>query len=293
MKTSRRVTWALLATIVALSLPSVGCGSSVSSVKELNESNAVGLLKNRLEKEHFKIQVEGIANLFKESLKNYGVVDAQNKQETVLKRLLDKGLVIQTTRSVNYPKISGTFANDNTPTGRREYRLEMLPGSNLLTGRYLQQNSTYDLKANGSVQPDGKMEVDIGFGVQTMVYHEQGSSAYLEVPGGTWGNFNGSATGKTVTVNLYSYSWAPDFQKQLVQDANTVCVLVGKFDVGVVSNLRLVTETEATATFKWKAALNSIGKIVFPMQPPEGLGEATFGKKPDGTWFVDQWKIEN
>ena len=65
----------------------------------------------------------------------------------------------------------------------------------------------------------------------------------------------------------------------------------GDVEVGDVSDLRLMTETEAAAKFRWTASLNELGKLFFPNQLPAGMGGVAFGKKPDGTWFVDHFEI--
>jgi hypothetical protein len=286
--------------VVGLLSTCVGCGPSVPGVrvtKELNELSARELIKSRLTEETYKIPVDGVSELFARTLTDYRTLTAPTGRQAELKRLLDKGLVLQTAGIASYPRISGTFKYRSQVGNEqmREYHIEMLPNSNFFTGEfvvtYCCPESSNRSRARGTVRPDGTMEFQEGgwYGYNR-TYREEGSAAYLIFPGQ---QYEGTATGRRVDLRSYTYSWSPGFQKQLVRSQNATFLPGGRFEVGEVSGLRLVTDTEATAKFAWKASLNDLGKLFFASQAPAGASEATFGKKPDGTWFVDRLGISD
>lgn len=275
----------LLLCAVNLSLISVGCKSSAPAVKELDESSA----KELVQEEPFEVRVNDFHPLFKRTLKDYTAADAHTKEEACMKRLIENGFVVRSVESKSYPKISGTFSVET-----RDFRLEMVPSTNLLTGTYIQHDGSLfagSYKASGSVESDGKVQLTIeGFGTESAFYHEDGSVAYLDFPGRSW---KGNGTGQRVQANWYTYAWSPQLEKQLRHKNDDVFAIVGKFEVSSVSNLRLVADTKATAKINWKASLNSLGKSIFPEQPPAGEADVAFGKKPDGTWFFDTTDRDN
>lgn len=304
MRASRILTMMAL----LLVLVSVGCGPSAPTVKvtkELNESSARELIKDRLSKETYKIPVDNITRLFARTLTDYKTVNAAAGPVADLKRLLDKGLVLQAADSVSYPKISGPFVFRGEGDWTQGWHLETVPNSNSVTGEFFPAGppALYGSErsgARGTVQPDGKIELHVEAKGLTWIctYAEKGSDAYLVVQSAPADNmvgnrYKGSATGKRVDVKWYIYSWSPDFQKQFVHTQSGTSVIGGGWEVGEVSGLRLVTDTEATAKFAWKASLNDIGKLFFPSQTPHGEFQPTFGKKPDGTWFVDRLGVND
>lgn len=290
----------ILGLAVTLALLS-GCGSSVSSHKQLNESSARDLIKDRLKKEPYKIRADNISRLLGRTLKDYKNSNAENDQEATVKRLLDKGFVLQAVETASYPKISGTFTSQNNYMGYwTVYDLEVLPNSNTLTGdsyRILSLDTPKGASpwwVKGSVEPDGKLKLNTSGSYEEAAYVEEGSAAYIDFRGGSsYGRYKGSATRKKVDVNWYTYSWSPDLQKRLTRAGDRVYVIGGDFEVGDVTNLRLVTDTEATAKFSWGASLDDVGKLFTPNQPPRGVADVDFGKKPDGTWFVDHLRIND
>jgi hypothetical protein len=274
-----------------------GCGSSVSSVKQLDESSGRALIEDRIKQEPFKIPADSASKLFTRTLKDYKSANPGNDNEATEKRLLEKGFVQQTVETVVYPRISGTFSvgfvNMLNHQETRAFQIEMIPNSNLLAGTYT-GGRVY--KVTGSVQPDGKVEVRFldastfsGYTQSNGVYREAGPAAFLDFRDGHI--LEGKATGQKVEVKWYTYSWSPDFQKKILHEGNTTYINGGGIEITNISDLRLLLETEATANFNWKASLNSVGELFFPGVPPSGVGEAAFGKKPDGTWFVDQLQL--
>jgi predicted secreted protein len=65
----------------------------------------------------------------------------------------------------------------------------------------------------------------------------------------------------------------------------------GEVKVGEVTDLQLATETNAVAHFAWELKPNKVGKILTSNNGDKGTGEVEFGKKPDGTWFVEKWAL--
>jgi hypothetical protein len=291
----------LTALVTAVALLLAACGSSVSSVKQLDESSASGLIGDRLKKEPYEIQADNISKLLGRTLRDYKSSNAGNPQEATIKRLLDKGFVVQTVETLSYPKISGKFESQKNYYGNwTVFDLEMQPNSNLLTGDSYRTPALGSPKpgsvwrVEGSVEPDGRLMLNTaGIAQEEATYVEEGPAAYLDFKGGSYyGRFKGNASREKVSVNLYTYSWSPDFiQKQLTHKRGSIYVTGGDCEVGNVSDLRLVTDTVATARFSWKATLNDVGTMFFPDQPPSGTGEVSFGKKPDGTWFVDKLRL--
>jgi len=299
-RTQRLLSTVLLTVVILLT---AACSSSVHSVKQLDESSARDLIKDRLTKDPYKIHADNISKLLGRTLKDYKSSPAGNEQEAIVKRLLDKAFVIQTTETVSYPKSSGTFISQNQYVGYWTiYDLEMRPNSNVLTGDSYRTGSLEGLAkpaspwwVEGSVEPDGSLRLNTSGSHEEAAYVEEGPAAYIDFRGGSsYGRYKGSATRKRVDVKVYTYSWSPDvLQKRLTRTGDAIYVIGGDFEVGNVSRLRLVTDTVASAEFAWKASLNDVGQIFFPIRPPDGTGEALFGKKPDGTWFVDQLSVNH
>ncbi|MGC9994282.1 MAG: hypothetical protein ABSE79_03105 [Terriglobia bacterium] len=305
MHATTRFTGALCA--IAVLLLTAAC-TSVSSVRQLDETSAKGLIQGKLEKQPLKIRVNNMSQLMVMTLRDYKTSVAHNNYEAALKRLLERNLVSQSVETKNYPVISGAFIErESTLDGPRTgmYRLQMSPDSNVLAGEFsvtgfddLRRQKTSGYRVQGSVQPDGKLVLSReGWTTcdQAGAYVEEGSVAYLELihcPIGTKVRWQGPASGKRVNVKWYTYSWAPDFQKQLLRDEGGLFAVGGGIDVERVTALRLTTETEATAEFTWKASLNDTGRtFVGSMETGGQHGTVAFGRKPDGTWFVDQLSI--
>ncbi|MGO8787282.1 MAG: hypothetical protein ACLQVL_07860 [Terriglobia bacterium] len=101
-------------------------------------------------------------------------------------------------------------------------------------------------------------------------------------------DFVGKPTGQRVEVKYFDYAFSPEIQKLIVGTGQQASIPVGSYEIGEVSGLRLLTDTEATAAFAWSVPLDDVGHAFFDDDAkPAGTGEAGFGKKPDGTWFLD------
>jgi hypothetical protein len=280
---------------------SIGC-SSRNSVKQLDERSAGNLIKDRLSKERYQIRADHINKFLIRSLVDYKAANPETAEEATIKTLLDKGFVSQTVETLSYPQISGTFVSQGQYGGVwTVYDLEMRPNSNIFTGDSYRANS-HDSPTKpadtwwvqGSVEPNGSIKLNTSGTLENAGYVEEGGDGYIDFKGSSsWGRYKGPATRKKININSYTYAWSPDFlQKLTSREGNILYVNGGTFEVGEVSELRLLTETVATAKFAWKASLNDTGRIFSPKEIPGGTGEVSFGKKPDGTWFVDQISIE-
>jgi type IV pilus assembly protein PilA len=306
--------WVLAAIAAPTLLFTAACTSSTSSVKKLDESSAAGLIETRLKAEPYKVRLGSISGLFGRTLIDYKNSQSQGDLETTFKRLLDKGLVQQTVETVSYPAVAGTFVTEDqwvkgVGQGSAEYVLGMSPNSNILTGEFRinttanvigqPERSTHNVQ--GAIQPDGKIALRFeddgtGFSERKGDYVEKGSTAYLHifpVAGGTYTDWQGQATGRRVEVKWYTYSWSSSASKDMGGDQSGPFFIGGALKVEDVTGLRLVKETEATAKFSWQASLNDMGRLFYPNQLPNGVGEASFGKKPDDTWFVDELRLND
>jgi hypothetical protein len=278
---------------------SIGCSSSA---KKLDEASASALIKERLSKQQFKISAAPVSKYLVRSLSDYKTAKLENDEEAVVKELLNKGFVVQRPETLSYPQVSGRFISEGQWGGVwTVYDFQMTPNSNLFTGASFRTNS-HDNPVKpegvwwvqGSIDPTGNMKLNTSGAQEEVMYVEEGGAAFLDFRGGSsYGRYKGKATGKKVDVTSYVYSWNTDFLKDhSTKDANGLFLLGGTFEVGDVSGLRLITETVATASFAWKLSPNDVGKSFFT-RIPSGKGEASFGKKPDGTWFVDEIKIDS
>ena len=60
----------------------------------------------------------------------------------------------------------------------------------------------------------------------------------------------------------------------------------GKIKIGAVTDLQLVTETDAAAHFAWEGSMNDFGNILTSNKGDEEQAKSSFRKKRDETWFV-------
>lgn len=267
----------------------IGCSSSGAPVKQLNESSARRMITEHLSGEPYRI---GIASLLPfvvaHTRKDY------TKEKGVLSRLIAARLMIQRASSTTYPKISGDFFHETKrPTTwlKEHWILESVPGSNDLEGKFTTQRENWTgpavSEAKGTIQADGKVvlrNMTFAWAALPAQYYEQGGKAYLKFHDKT---FVGPATGQKVAVTWYAYTLSPDFEKRVEGSGDGRYVVGGNFVVGAVTNLRLATDTEASANFAWQVSLNSTGKLFHPENAPKGTGAVLFGKKPDQTWAID------
>ena len=281
-------------------------GGCSSSKKELNEHSARALLVEHLHSETYPVTFN-LEPLMRQTLVDYTSSSPSGTTgPAILKRLLDRTFVVQRSSVVSYPKISGTFSHRDNFLGGGfqtfDYTLESVPNSNQLTGKWIytvtgQNNQTGNL--TGTIGVDGKAILntgDNGF-QQPYVYSEEGGVAYLRRPYCFSGEICatiliGKPTAQKVDVKWYEYTFSPDFQKLITGRGQQTSVVGGGYEIGEVSGLRLVGDTEAAAAFAWQASLNDVGGLVLDLQKPTGTGRATFGKKPDGAWFVDQFSFQ-
>jgi len=270
-----------------------------TSKKELTESSALALLRERTDKRKYMIPLSGLMRLMTRTREDYssgnGTADA-----TVLKELLARGLVVQHVDTVSYPKISGrfagTFAYGNGEHYTEGYDLETGQDSNTLSGDqfYIEPGRGINQrdKIAGTVMPDGGIDLhtttgDYYWQMKHATYTEEGSLATLKFRGQS-ASLNGKATGQKVAVKWYQYEFSPETMRQIEKTSAGSHLAGGEYEVGEVTDLRLVTETAAVARFSWHVSLNSFGQIISSGKEPSGNGGVSFAKKPDGTWFVDE-----
>lgn len=224
-----------------------------------------------------------------------------------LSRLLKANLVKQSVSVLTYPRILGTWANltENKPghmyDATMTMQLHMDENSNVVTGsceykqvtQLLRNDDGIRGKVTGTVSPDGSVaftEVcwSLGGEQRQYQYSEDGTTAYLQSTDNANGYYpywklTGTASGKT-QVKWYEYTFTPEVRTTPIDQH--VNIEGGRYLVGDVSNLRLVTETMASANFAWQVQLNLLGNILFDGARPSGTGTAVFAKKPDGTWVL-------
>lgn len=219
---------------------------------------------------------------------------------SVLKALIQANLIGQQAQTISYPMISGQFV-----AGDYTLDIQTLPNSNTLVAQqrhtannsYLPSASTLSgiVETNGTVQWSSYPGFPEMGGPET--YVEDGQTAYLRT--GQWAGWNGipyvgKATGQKSVVTWYDYFFTPQMTAQMAQtDQGVAGVRGGVYEVSDVSDLRLTVETQAIASFSWRASLNDLGRLFLRNQVPAGTGHVAFNKKPDGTWMVSQWCAAN
>jgi hypothetical protein len=270
-------------------------------VKRLNESSAKELVQESVSKQLFKIPLSPYLSLLGPTMKDRSAPTGRTIEDSIFRHLIKQGLVSQKVDIIQYPVISGVFSgrrDEGSTFDKREFNLEMVPNSNSLVGEATEIHQYWANPARhnvtGAVEPDGTVTLsDPSVGIRA-VYKEQGAIAHLErmecQDTSYYGpcSFIGKASGRKVDIKWYTYSWSPEFQQKIVQIGDDSAVKGGRIEIGEVSNLRLVTETEATAQVTYTAVLDNVGQCFYPAGPPKGQWRVLFGKKPDGTWFVDK-----
>jgi hypothetical protein len=116
-------------------------------------------------------------------------------------------------------------------------------------------------------------------------YSAEGTTGHLR--GVSWGDgllYTAVVSGRKIAVTRYQYAFSPELQSASAQRPGYFAV--GRFQVGAVSGLQLITETRASAQFVWTASVNKLGEIMGAQSQSNGAGTAEFAKKPDGTWFL-------
>ena len=91
--------------------------------------------------------------------------------------------------------------------------------------------------------------------------------------------------GSDFQQNVYIYTWTD----KLPKDTFTGQILkLGHMVVDSCDHLLLGTETTATATCKTHVKLTRAAEVIFGSAPTTNTVQASFGKKPDGTWTGTQ-----
>jgi len=296
------ITWS-----VGCSLFAVGCSSS----KELNERSGRALVKEATADAYYPIPLTGLAPLMQQrSLVDFGQLAALMEKKgvengtaiLVFGRLLDQKLIVQHVDAVSYPNIHGGFRSDSK-YGYAEYELEMVPNTNHIKGvRYEQgqdEAQQHQSDVTGTIDASGL----VSLGPNRYQYKEEGSTAWLMDKDVSFvRNYKGTVSGPMIEVKWYTYSFSPEVQAQIVKTKDAPfgfglyeveTVKGGSYEIGDVSGLELMTDTDAVGSFAWRASLNKFGRAFYGTEKPSGNGRVKFGKKPDGTWFVKNWCTMN
>jgi hypothetical protein len=311
--------WEVLMVLLAVTLS--GCFSSTT--KKLTESSAQSLLQDSVANKYDLISLSPIVRLFGKSRVDYKSFSGDGPGQ-VMRALLDKGLVGQQIETISYPNISGTFSGEMVQQGnmkydpecvtKLEYILQMAPDSDTFSGTRTQRNcnggsvvpgvntdyhhGTRSLgppdtqTVNGTVSPDGSIKfISSNSNTYTPAqYEEQGATATITMPGpyyqGEQWHLSGKASQQKVELKWYTYSFTPQGQSQIENGPRGIEARAGKIKIGAVTDLQLVTETDAAAHFAWEGSMNDFGNILTSNKGDRGTGEVEFRKKPDETWFV-------
>jgi len=289
-----------------------GCTST--STKNLTEDSSHNLIKEytRSQNQGLTVPLGNVLRLMRRTLVDYTSSSASGKgADAVLKRLLDRKFVVQHSEPVMYPGVSGRFVGKGNGNVMDEYDLTMTPNSNAITGTkaegvtghkpdgtalsYAHHHLTGTVEANGRVT----WAVDCcGYFTNRWQYSEDGNAAYLQSLGGMGSasvgyRLTGTASHQSVEVKWYEYAFTPEVQKLIVGTGWQASIPVGSYEIGEVSDLRLLIDTRAHAKFAWRGQLNDIGNAFLgDGAKSAGTGDAGFVKKPDGTWFVDHVRYD-
>lgn len=297
----------LLATLLI-----AGCTSGGSSTKQLDESTARGMIADYLTANHyeFKIAIDDLLPylVIVKTSEDYATGKV-GPYGPLLARLVRQAFVSQQTYKMTCPEVSGTFVREcpeascNLGWFKEQWILRSVPGTNSLQGEYIFQSAVGSVphEVSGTIEADGTFNLSCAPFKNTGMtcgesgpgrYYEDGGKGYLKFPQyypspQNPTPFVGSATGRKVTATLYQYSLTPKFKELMKSAPNNNYVVGGNFEVGEVTNLRLDTDTKATANYALKVDLNSTGSLFYPAGGIHGEGHVVFGKKPDQTWAID------
>ena len=275
-----------------VSLCSLGCS------KALTEDGAKALIKEAVGASEYYVSVDPLFPLMSQSEIDYTASDSAG-YGNVIKRLVEGGHLRKSSQTQSYPKITGTFEGIDTcaghsgPVENPEKRLDfVLANRNSRCFAYIEKISLYtnrsqiggearNIPVEGAITPPNFVSFSRLAGFQgadgPFWYIERAERAYL-VGAGPY-LWVGSPSGQSVDVTTFNYTFDPG---ERVTERG---VAVGRIEIDQVTDLRLVIETQATATFSWHAALGPIGKVLLA-QVPSGSGSASFAKKPDGSWVL-------
>jgi hypothetical protein len=297
----------ILNCVLVLTVLGIGCSSSTST-KELTESSGLPLVASYIAENQLQLHLAPVAALFGETRTDYKTF-AGTGIGLVLKSYLDHGWVTQEIDTRSFPEVLGVFEGDahvdnwwyhakytvypdhdsNSFSGINDWKI-MYPNGVVKEAGTGHGSLVATLKSDGSFE--ARCPPAVGYcGTWIGKYSEQGPAGFLDMAGG--GGFSppyhlvGKSTGRQVQLNWYKYSWSAEAQKLLHQDPGYgISADAGHFKVKELSGLQLVIDTVATAQFTWEVQLNDIAEATLGIKSVPGTGTVTFGKKPDGTWFV-------
>lgn len=285
--------------LVALTvlLPLLSCGSTVPG---LTTEQAQTLIETAAQTKSASAWTGQFAPLMKRSLINYTLSTATSGPALTLKQLLSEGLVSQSIEVLRYPDVAGTWVGrrdhgDGRGFNTRTLRLQWASESNALTGdcrvvnhRNGSADSLIDFdEVRGTVSPSGSLDLSGSVycfhkGQAHLLLKEEGTMAHLDADDIPTEGLTGQTTGARVERTWYEYALNTDSVKLL---ANGTAV-IGAYEVRELSDLRLVSENSAVATFTWHVSLNKIGQIMMGAADLNGVRTADFVRNHDGTWAL-------
>lgn len=282
-----------------------GCSSS-DSTKSLDESSAKEMVQRKLSREKANIPIYRIFGECIPTTRTDFSTLASSDRLFVCRKLMEAGFLDKHPQTRYYPLVAGTFAA-KTPNGTDEFDLHIAPNSKssccalMIVGTYTSigrwgRNPLSDV--TGRVDPTGKVELDIhpasGLIIfpssQTGTYIENGDKAYLKMNANGLEEYVGKATKQKFELQWYTYAWNPAFYSTFSSEQENAEVPIGQYQVEEVSDLKLVSDTEASCAYTFTVRPNRFGAVVWSLVPTRlrtRSGEAEFAKRPDGKWFLD------
>ena len=300
----------------------VGC----SGRKTLNESLAKTLLEERFQTEEGGGAFKGERMDYPQIQDHYGDVVTTNYSDpalanatgnpAIMAQLIHHGFLSQTSQTRNYvvpQHLTGSITGESAwyllPGAGDTLDAHLSTSKNIVSGSWTLQRANIHC-TGGSIS--GYLAMDDNSVWLTFSgggYRDMGVSfpcypgilRYRMQPtlAGSTVQINGSSQMPDYRMNLsgdspqelavtwYRYEWTGKEKALCPVQARNACD-IGKLKVESVNGLVLQgTETQASATFKYRTVHSEFGKIVTGGQDEsEGTGTVQFTKKPDGTWTV-------
>ena len=203
-------------------------------------------------------------------------------------------MVEKRTQVQNFPNLSGHYEFERNPEDR--YSADLTENdAREITGT-VSTTRIGSVNVRGAVTADGSVQLvaDRAIRFRPFLVERKGDLILLREtdPTNPVTFEMKSRTGpESVAVTLYTYSWSPAFNNQIVE-ANKDHVALGPIKVLRVRELLLgpTADTMAHAKVDWTVDLNAVGRAV-KNGPENGTGIAIFGKQPDGKWIVTDFGL--
>jgi hypothetical protein len=278
------------------------CGCS----KALTESSAVGMVQSFVD-----LKDGGWTQTSLEILPILMASEQQQQlKQVAVQRAIKNGYLQEKTIPVTYPNFSGQFTGHRSYGWTETLTLTTTPGrppvargslTSCHAGEYASQPPfCLSGQISGTVQRNGVgasefivaytgFVVGLGFDPKIPIRLMNLVRGNTDVIQGVILNesvrFEGHATGPDLQQDVYGYSWAGKLPKDAL---NGAMLKLGHLVVDSCDHLLLGSETSATATCKTHVNLTEAAKGIFGTRSTEQPLQASFGKKPNGTWVATQ-----